>query len=155
VLPTIAGLLGLDVSGEPVQGRDLSGALLRGEKLKEQPVHLDLTRRGRSAVVVGGRKLILSRAAIGEQVEWYDLAADPGETRRLAPPDPARIAALRKWLADTAALGRRLVAAAKDRSPLRIDEKTLRRLRGIGYLDGGTRATRSRKPPGRSTPPRR
>jgi arylsulfatase A-like enzyme len=142
VLPTLCGLLGLDVPGR-VEGVDLSPAVVRGAALARGAVFCEATqpplgeqggwanRSKAAAVREGSLKLIEAPA-----VPWlgcYDLASDPGETLDLCADglDP-RFARLRRLLAEFRASARPLPSSV-DASQL---EETLRRLQGLGYPEG-------------------
>ena len=138
----------------PVQGRDLSPLLLKGERLTSVPVYLELDYRGRvkRGVVAEGRKLIVSRSRQGDRIERYDLRHDTHEKHDLGnavgPAWSPTVSDLKAWHARSEALGTRLVESAGDKSPLVLDAKTNRQLRQLGYLEKGPPATqpsRSRK----------
>jgi arylsulfatase A-like enzyme/Flp pilus assembly protein TadD len=128
VAPTVLDLLGAPVPGG-LDGRDLAAALRAGKEPEpaalyaetEYPATFGWT--ALHALRLGNSKLVR-----GVESELYDLAADPAETRDLAP--------LR--VAETAALERPLVAWLRSAPPAAAlappDEETRARLSSLGYL---------------------
>jgi arylsulfatase A-like enzyme len=81
--------------------------------------------------------------------EWYDLAADPGETRSV-PPAPAAADAIRSRALDRWRAGRRTDAPAR---PVCLSPEQTERLRALGYIGGLADATCT--PAGAPAPPAR
>jgi len=139
ITPTILELSGIRYDAGLLSAPSLASLLTTGEAGAEQPIVSNVVwtvgtlADGRDAVLFEGYKYILSRSPGGDQV--FDLHADPGEQRSLAPAAPERLDAGRRLLA------RHLEAAAGLRTRLRIeqgsmtlDDDTLRQLRSLGYV---------------------
>ncbi len=103
VAPTILDLAGVEAPGgtydghavAPMQGVSQVAALAGGNPARgpEDPLAWELV--GRIAVREGDWKLVWSNPPYGiDGWQLFDLATDPGETRDLAPDQPARTAAL-------------------------------------------------------------
>jgi arylsulfatase A-like enzyme len=140
VVPTLAGLLGRTLLGEP-RGRDLSPQLLgRAEPDPARAVHLqrrhyEPTRKGhlriagpKHAIRQGDWKLILSPAELG--MELFDLARDPGELHNLAGLHPQRTSRLHAELAAWQAR-----QGTRSAAPAEVAPEVRERLRALGYVD--------------------
>ncbi len=146
VAPTLLELLDVDPGDEisaRFEGRSLV-PYLEGREVDPRPAfaesgrsfYPDLVRRrvgfdvaGRfRAAVLGDWKLIWTPGQTPEmEYEFYDLAADPGETTNLYAPEHAKARALRAQLDAWDREG-----AAPERQP---SEEDLRRLRSLGYVE--------------------
>ena len=136
--PTLAEMCGLPPVGEE-SGRSL--APLLGEpwmrpgdlaaELDARPIFAHRFEPGAGeelwSVIRGSWKLIEGP----EELELYDLAADPGERRNLAAAEPARLAELSALLAAHRAGATR---AGGERAHVELDEALLRRLETLGYV---------------------
>ncbi|HXI01668.1 MAG TPA: hypothetical protein VNI57_00690, partial [Candidatus Saccharimonadales bacterium] len=97
-------------------------------------------RPAKRAILVPGRWLVVADGATGK-VDAFDLSRDPGALDDLGadPPAPARALIAAMQLQDEAMLrqGGHAAPAALDGRPIeeQLDEKTLERLRSLGYLD--------------------
>lgn len=130
VAPTLAAAAGVE-PGTAWQGRDLLGATPVPTAVYAEEDHEGNVLE---ALRSPGWKLVLANADNPrglEEVELYDLAKDPGETRNLAGAMPDRVAALR---ADLEALRVAARAAAVDAVEGEIDEASRERLRALGYI---------------------
>lgn len=99
VYPTLCTLAGIDRQpGLPLDGRDLSQAILSGGENPSVPHHWVWQNEG--AARDGRWKLIYNR----EKMQLYDLDTDKSETANLAAKKPETVAALKKmheaWLAE-------------------------------------------------------
>jgi choline-sulfatase len=133
VMPSVLALAG--VAAPPgLQGRDL-GHALRGLGLAPRPALLELLVDGREirALRSEHRKLI---SLGGRDFPFFDLAADPGEARRLASEgwgfDRAR-AALREQERDALALRKRRGFGALAVGG--VDQQVTERLKALGYVE--------------------
>jgi arylsulfatase A-like enzyme len=156
VQPTILALLSLPAAAG-LQGVDVSGAW-RGAALPERAiVSQELYYTRQSAVRIGREKLIhvegpeaamretLSRdfanlAHYFERIdttEVYDLDADPGETNDLSRERPAIASRLRRALASQLDRAASIRAAIRSGPARSADPELERRLRALGYVDGG------------------
>ena len=129
LLPTILDLAGVASSAKP-SGRSLA-PLLRGEKATPEPCFAEIESGpvGARAVFLGNRALIESRKSGQVILQDFDLAADPGQARALAPEAPGRAemeAELRRGF-------ERMGERALGRESRPMDEETKRALEGIGY----------------------
>jgi arylsulfatase len=118
--PTLLGLAGASLP-ETVEGKDFSG-LATGQSpapLWDRVVCCENTWQSKWAVRTDTHKLILSRAPdpYGNRPrEFYDLTADPGETRNLVDEQPALADELTEWLESWIADG--LARAGRTEDPL-------------------------------------
>ncbi|MGH7804199.1 MAG: sulfatase family protein, partial [Candidatus Binatia bacterium] len=125
-------------SAFPTEGQSLAGALVRGEPVKRGPLFFErkqlaadiqtakLTLKGgQYALRIGNLKFIENE---GGTPELYDLAADPGETRNLAPSDPQVVGKL------VAELNAWKTRSAERNLPLPSGEKLIEDLRALGYV---------------------
>jgi choline-sulfatase len=139
VAPTILTWAGVGVPAS-VAGRSLLASLPSSsdrEAYGETDQTVDAAHR---LYLRGGAarwKAILSLSADGTETpgeEWYDLASDPAERRRVTPvpavADPIRRRALERWRA-----GRGAGSAAR---PVCLSPEQQERLRALGYLSGGS-----------------
>lgn len=115
IMPTLLALAGVEAPEDhPLDGVDLSGLLLKGERLSERPLYWASLSNGGArseAMRAGSWKLVVQhpRATPGtfenERVELYRLDQDPGETSDLAKQEPERTKAmlqeLKDWYAET------------------------------------------------------
>ena len=115
IMPTLLSLAGVEPPEDrPLDGVDLSGLLLKGERLAERPLYwASLSNRGSRSEALrdGPWKLVVQhpRATPGtfenERVELYHLEKDPGETTDLAQQEPDRtkemLQELKNWYAET------------------------------------------------------
>jgi arylsulfatase A-like enzyme/Flp pilus assembly protein TadD len=144
--PTLAAVLAVPLggpAGPPLDGRDLSAALLAGKEAEATDVYAE----SRYPATFGWSPLAaLRRGALkyiaGPDPELYDLAADPAESSNLV---SARGA-------DAAALASRLAALARTTAtapPSAVESRTLARLQSLGYVGSGagTGAAASGKDP--------
>ena len=134
LFPTLPALAGLAPSDKPMDGQDLTRPLPENRvRIVAAMTH---AQDRQIAVMQGGHKLILVCAPdYGEML--YDLAADPGETRDIAPDDPARVELL---VAEATRLFGEdpCTAMAKATQGLPIEsglsEEQIERLRSLGYI---------------------
>lgn len=141
VMPTLASLAGAPLPAD-VQGRDLN-PLLRGESMEPEPAlcEVAISRGGPrlSGVRTNRFKFVSFPTRHWWQVgyQFFDLEADPGETRVLS-----------RWSGGYSEMKRTLARLRGDAEALRVrlgetavrgvplDEEQKERLRGLGYLDG-------------------
>ena len=97
IFPTVADILGLplDVFNQPIDGESLRPLLTREIGPRRQPI--PFRHRVKSALVDNRYKLIGDTPELVE-IELYDLADDPGETRNLAADQPVIAEHLRQQL---------------------------------------------------------
>ena len=136
VAPTILAWAGV-AAPSSFTGRSLLSPLAARETYGETDHTVDGSRK---LFLRGGAsrwKTILSLDAAGDRVrgeEWYDLAADPRETRSSLPAaaaaDAIRARAIARWKAGRAASS----SAAK---PVCLSAEQAERLRALGYVDPG------------------
>lgn len=150
LVPTLLDLIGVG-SPLPTEGWTFARTLLHGETLREQPVFSAMYVSGRCEPIVRATRSrffkrfdalvplddLPPRARLLHPVAFFDLVADPAETRNLAPTGHPQL--------DTFA---RIIAAHSEqcavlRHDLGIDAglaevgpSELEAMRGIGYLDG-------------------
>ncbi|MCW5891453.1 MAG: sulfatase [bacterium] len=132
--PTILDLVGVPAPAY-VQGRSLV-PLLRGAPLPPQPVvseHGPPHRTPRfQSLRLDGHTLLL----LGDHMQLFDLAADPGERVDRAAADPALVARLRaeldRWQAECARLAARLGPEGAGVAP---PPDVMRQLRALGYVE--------------------
>ena len=133
ILPTLAVLLGLP--GRPHwQGRDLFAAG-RGARrpaysttrsiVKRYGIHTDQVR-------LGNAKLVVNRAS--NQVELYDLRADPGEKTNIAPTLPEAVAGLRRLLDAHVKINAERAKALGESNQIGLDKELAQELRDLGYF---------------------
>jgi arylsulfatase A-like enzyme len=135
--PTLLGLAGL-ARPQGSEGRDWSGLWTGAPLPQPGPVHAELYRTGtrnvQVAAIDGRRKVIHHFQRRG--LEAYDLAADPAETKPLAPRGDVAapvVADLGEWLnLRWQRFDRRL--RIEGLSPVVLDEKSAEQLRSLGYL---------------------
>ncbi len=153
VAPTVAALLGQPLhaasASAPLDGRDLSAALVAGE----EPPAADLYAESRYPATFGWSPLLSLRrggmkyvAATTAQpagsAELYDLAADPGESHDLRADRRRDATALAQALA---ALDAKLTKEQRTAAPASADAESRARLAALGYAapagaaQGGTR----------------
>lgn len=90
ILPTLASLAGASTKKcLPLDGTDISGALLRGEPTGRTEVVYNIE-PFRAAIREGDWKLVW-RTLLPSKAELFNLADDPGETRDLAPEHPRKV----------------------------------------------------------------
>jgi arylsulfatase A-like enzyme len=146
LLPTVLDALGLQFEGKAPQGRSLLAALTSGTATTVDKYAFGQRRRFLQKIPIdavdgtlipladrlfyvrsGHHKLIWS----DESVELYDLASDPLESSNIASDAPETVAELLKvlqaWVTATAPQGEAVAPFA--------DEKTVDRLRSLGYVD--------------------
>ncbi len=135
VMPTVLDLLGVHAP-DGREGRSLLPLLEGGEDAGRSVVAVGSRRgqRRRVAVMEGPLKLIgdAEASAEDEPLELYDLSADPGELRNLAPERPELVARLRPELDDLR--GRLEQRGGDDVEPV-AKEQTRDALRALGYLE--------------------
>jgi arylsulfatase A-like enzyme len=132
VAPTILEWTGLDSPGS-AQGVSLLSPPGKREAYGETHHAADATRKLFLREGGEGWKAILSLTPDGDRLveeEWFDLAADPTETRQMPPaPDATRAArdrALERW--------RRGRAGDLDAPAVELTEAQRERLRALGYV---------------------
>ncbi len=82
--PTLLGLAGASLEQPlPLDGRDIWGTLTRGEASPREEILLNVTPR-QSAIRVGTWKLVRSFRLVRNELELYNIAADPYEKRDLS-----------------------------------------------------------------------
>ena len=134
ILPTICGLLGVDVP-PGVAGVDLSEVLRGAAKPDPQRyVYCESftpLRYGANSLLglVGERWKLVQTT----RPELYDLSADPRELRNLASEQPDRLARLQAKLRDVLRTQRR----KDDESRMQLGAEATRRIESIGYAAGG------------------
>jgi arylsulfatase A-like enzyme len=127
VLPTILGAAGIDVPPEAA-GLDLMGP--DGVHVpRDRVIFAEL--RAQRAVIDARWKLIATMGRTGQDL-LFDQQSDPGELSNLAASAARELEARRGHLARYEAQTRQ---APPDEIPL--DEKTLEKLKGLGYIGGG------------------
>ena len=93
MLPTLASLAGASTEKcLPLDGMDISGAMLRGEPSGRTEVVYNIE-PFRAAIREGDWKLVW-RTFLPSKVELFNLADDPSETRDLSSEQPAKVAEL-------------------------------------------------------------
>ena len=127
ILPTVLAQLKIAVPKE-LQGRSLT-PLLRGEALPEAPAigETDYPLRFGWAPLRSVRRKN-SKFIEAPRPEFYDLAADPGETRSVYEPWSVHVQAARALLAEI-----RANAAGQGRAG-QVPQETLEHLKALGYL---------------------
>jgi arylsulfatase A-like enzyme len=131
IAPTVRALAGLPPADTP--GRVLiaaDGKPLPGDDEAAAETHLKFVGGGLEALMTASWKVIVHDA--GNEVEVYDLAADPGEERDVASEHPVLAGFGRQRLNELAEAQPASTAPAADTPPL--DSETLERLRPLGYL---------------------
>jgi len=131
LLPTLRSILGLPAA-EQDAGIDLTKLYGEGgERSDERTLYASRTTgmAWKRAVVRGRYKLIVNRP--GED-ELYDLESDPGEQRNLAGEKPALVEELLRSSDDFRSTAHRWDGG---RTTIELDEKALRRLEELGYVD--------------------
>jgi arylsulfatase A-like enzyme/Flp pilus assembly protein TadD len=128
VVPTVLDALGIAVP-DGLAGRSLVPLLAGGEAQSTPPGYFEaistsLNRRW--APLYGLRDGALKYVEL-PLPELYDLLADPGETRNLAPARPQDLERLREGL-------KTLRARDRGVAPAKEDPETLERLRALGYV---------------------
>lgn len=83
VLPTIAGLIGLDTKALNLDGRDLSSTLLNATAPKEKPFYY----YSKAGVLEGVRSGVFKLLKKESGIELYNLEVDPSEKYNLAGQD--------------------------------------------------------------------
>lgn len=85
LFPTFVRLAGGSLEQPlPLDGLDAWPAIARGEPLARQELLIN-AQAHQSALLAGDLKLVRTQSIEGPRVELYDVAADPGEKRDLAP----------------------------------------------------------------------
>jgi arylsulfatase A-like enzyme len=85
LFPTLVRLAGGSLEQPlPLDGLDAWPAIARGEPLARQELLIN-AQAHQSALLAGDLKLVRTQSVEGPRVELYDVAADPGEKRDLAP----------------------------------------------------------------------
>jgi len=126
LFPTVISLAGLLYPESPPFGANLAGPPRRRDPPVTSEVRIGGV--GAESVVVGDRKLILSRRGAARVVEAFDLATDPGEKFPLAAPEwlPA--------LTEILEAARRIAALhALDAPEREISPEEAEALKGLGY----------------------
>tara|TARA_Y100001934_G_scaffold279951_1_gene385240 strand:+ start:12231 stop:13646 length:1416 start_codon:yes stop_codon:yes gene_type:complete len=109
VMPTLLSLAGTRTSGNPLDGIDFSGVMLRGERTKPRPLYwASLSNSGRRSEAMrdGSWKLIVQhhKAKPGtfqnEKFELYNLSSDPGEKSNLSAKHPQQVKRMSRQLKD-------------------------------------------------------
>ena len=137
VAPTLLGLAGL-AAPDGAEGRDFSGLYTGAALPGDAPVWAELYRTGTRNVQVAeiaDHKKVIHHFQ-RRSLETYDLAADPGEKRSLAPTGPVAapmVAGLAGWLDDRwHRFDKRVRTEGID--PVILDAKAKEQLRSLGYL---------------------
>jgi arylsulfatase A-like enzyme len=132
VAPTVLAWAGAPIPGD-MQGRNLLARVGDRDAYGETDHTTDGTGKLFLRAAPKGWKAILSldrQAGTVRGEEWYDLSADPGESRRVLPPptvaDPLRKRALERWKA-----ARRRGAGAP---AIILSPEQRERLRALGYV---------------------
>ena len=131
LLPTLRSILGLPAS-EQDAGIDLTKLYAAGDGRSEERTLYASRTTGmawKRAVVRGRYKLIVTRPG---KNELYDLESDPGERRNLAEERPALAEELLRSSDDFRSTAHRWDGS---RTTIKLDEKDLRRLKDLGYVD--------------------
>ena len=141
LVPTVLDLAGLPADPQ-AEGKSLR-PLLRGERPTGDPWAYAFTESGfardyQRSITSERYKLIYvpdagdRRAMRGRELELYDLAADPGETRNLADERPEVAGPLKeqlwRWIADGG-------AAAPAPEGVKADRQAEEQLRSLGYIN--------------------
>lgn len=153
--PTVAALLGQPLqppdAAMPLDGRDLSGALLAGN----EPSPADLYAETRYPATFGWSPLVALRrqqlkyvaattATPAGSAELYDLATDPTESRDLRAERRRDAATLAQALA---ALDTQLAQHQREAAPAAADAESRARLQALGYVaPAGTSRGGERQP---------
>jgi arylsulfatase A-like enzyme len=131
LLPTLRSILGLPAS-EQDAGIDLTKLYASGDERPEDRTLYASRTNGmawKRAVVRGRYKLIVTRPG---ETELYDLESDPGERRNLAGERPALAEELLRSSDEFRSTAHRWDGS---RTTIELDEKDLRRLKDLGYVD--------------------
>ena len=128
IAPTVAGLMGLQISGD---GHDLSPAL----RDRKEPATSDVYAETEYPTVFGWSGLSALRRGNSKYIsapapELYDLARDPGETRDVYSEDRRTMRALSTALAALTA------TATKPTETSAPDAETMAKLASLGYVGG-------------------
>jgi arylsulfatase A-like enzyme len=138
VVPTLLDLLGIDRSGEDLDGESLAGALGAGPTetpAADRPFlsYLDFVDGTGLSLIRGSHKLVLGKNPYRK--ELFDLAADPHErTNLLGRPGTQGVFA--QLAGDLARLFNGYSKASFARSDATIDDYLVKRLAGLGYVAG-------------------
>lgn len=135
VAPTLLEFAGI-APDSPLPGRSLLSPLGEREAAGETDHTTDGTHKLFLRAGAGRWKAIFSLARVDRAVareEWFDLAADPRETRSVPPPpavaDPIRARALDRWRADR--------DGTRPGRGVCLTEEQRERLKALGYLNEG------------------
>jgi len=133
VMPTLLDLAGLSVPAQ-CRGQSLVKRLIQGRPLDGRCAFLETETRDRiRAIRVPGRKFLV-RPDSGVK-ELYDLTADPHERTNLidSPPEWATplMSRFDRWWAHVRTSEK---AMAEGGRPADLDKKTLKHLKGLGYI---------------------
>lgn len=136
LLPLIEAVAAGRAPGAAAPGRDFA-------LLDRAWADLDTPHQLTQSITAGGLRLIVEDC-VEDGVTLFDLGADPGETRNLAPDRPEQVAALRAEIDAhfTAATGETRA------TEMALDQAQIERLRELGYVLGAPR-------PGGEPPPTR
>ena len=153
ILPTLLSYLGMRCDSDRLDGADLM-PLIRGRRQAGERTMVASMSTGRYyeffpvrvSLISGRSKLIFNESftppgleAFGEfapppqpaQFEFFDLAADPGETTNIASRRPKQ---MKKWLPLLKKIRARISRASAGTRGHRLDEETRKQLEALGYL---------------------
>jgi arylsulfatase A-like enzyme len=139
LMPTLLALAGVRVP-EPVEGRDLSGLLLRRTPLAPSGVplvsHLTYATADKAAARLGRFKLVFNRELqpIGPRLELFDVADDPGELHNIADREPVATQYLLAQLASLRQAEKALKERRRSGEEVALTAEEKEALRALGYV---------------------
>jgi arylsulfatase A-like enzyme/Flp pilus assembly protein TadD len=135
IMPTVLSLLGAPTP-PGVQGEDLFAPAEESAGAPARPLYAESFHAYEEFRWSPLRTMLLGsdKVVLGPDVEWYDLEEDPGETRNLAPEDPAAAAALVERLRELAVGYDQEVG---EDSEFAMSPEERQALEALGYVAGG------------------
>ena len=139
LMPTLLALAGVRAP-EPVEGRDISGLLLRRTPLAPSGVplvsHLTYATADKAAARLGRFKLVFNRERepSGPRLELFDLAADPGELHNIAEREPIATQYLLAQLVSLRQAERILKERRRTGEEVDLTAAEKEALRALGYV---------------------
>jgi arylsulfatase A-like enzyme len=138
IMPTLLGLVGIEPP-EGLEGTDFAPVITGESQVLDRPIFAELYRKGSRIVEVaaidGAEKII--HHFNHRWMESFDLAADPGEMRRLSNADARGsplLEQMRRWL-NKRWRGYAMRLRTKGVDPLELDDASEEALRALGYIE--------------------